>query len=128
MKDQTEIKALENIEEIKRAIELLAELPDNLDFSVDLSIQRETVHVTIPFDLDCFRQYRKAMGKNWETSNMRLSHTDFDNHVAKSRRYQHNNHPGTDVLLALDTKLNASTCHIVQVGEETKPIYEVVCK
>lgn len=131
MKQSAIKRAQKRIEEIERGIEMVKKLPDGpFDFPVWINCTDDVVHVHLPFDLEAFKVFRKAMAGEWRCDNWKeMSHNDRS--FSRWRNYWPK---GTDqwrdgyVAITLDTDLQGSTCQLVQKGIKEVPIFEVVCQ
>jgi hypothetical protein len=130
MKQQAIKRANKEIRQYQESIELLRTLPDGpFDFSVNIHVNGNTVFITLPFDLEMYRTYRRAMGPGWRCGE--FSQTDHGNFISKNRTYwpaSRKRHQGSTILLSLDTSVVGSTCSIRQIDVKKVPVYEVVCQ
>jgi len=100
---------------------LVNRLPVDFNFEVSLSVTSSSVHVSIPYDLNCFRQYRSAMGRGWKSYKPYMS----DTHKVYTYTYSLYR---PIIYLALHPNMVGATCSIKQVGVRETPIYEVICE
>ncbi len=112
------------IEKIKIGMALIELLPD-MEQIERITANDETVHIVLPYNPEILRKYRELMGEDWNQNTSSTTHHN-DGTISQCTSFTHKELPG-DILVAMQTGLEGSTCEIKQVGEKTVPILEVVC-
>lgn len=129
MKQSGIARARMRIRQIERGIELIKMLPDGpFDFPVEILCNDKIPTVRLPFDLEAFKVYRKAMVGNWQCKEW--TDTQHEDCIVRHRMYwPKGSNPWRDgyVQVCLDTRLDKSVCKVRQVDTREVPVFEIVC-
>lgn len=114
-------EARREIDRIASLMAVIALLPDELPYTYGGYLGANEVCLRIPADIAKLRAFRKALGPDWRQINCRMA-DDAD----VARTFRHKNGVGR-LLLWQHPNVEGATCHREQVGEETIPVYRIVC-
>lgn len=119
--------SIKHITSIGDAICLLKTLPEfnQANYGVYSHSSCSEVTINLPFNWQVYKQFRPLLGKGWKAQGW-LNTQHRDNTIHKHQRFTHPNFR-SEIRISLCTELTGTTCHLEQVGEETKPIFKVVC-
>jgi hypothetical protein len=103
-------------------IKAIESLPD-FDFARihDYTTIPGLIELTIPYDFNLLKQYRKALTLKWKRYGGGLLPTI----AVKTVKFIDDNN--IRLCIYLDAREEKSTCEFIQVGERTEPIYEIQC-
>ncbi len=103
--------------------EIASTLPSSLfEYKFSLGTSYEYLGFTLPYDLRVLRQARKQLGNDWKQRQVW-----GDNETYLAFAYINPLFKNVEVQLSMRTSQIGSTCGRIQIGQETKPVYKIVC-
>lgn len=113
----------EQLVHIRSRLDLVAKLDFPPGSFVSVPHGNVKVEIDIPFDKQTLREVRRTLGRGWKLDTRGVVS------LTSSSAFVGYRHINTGIVF--DVNLNlftpGSTCRRVQVGEETRPVYKIVC-
>ena len=110
---------------IQETIDIIPTLPSIKDGELYSTSRPGDLTISAPYNIVEYRKFRRALGKEWKRE-----YSHFNEGLGSV--WANFTHVKTGVKLDLELtfpkeKIEGAICHLVKVGEVTKPVYEVVC-
>jgi hypothetical protein len=126
-------QATQQIEAAQAALQLAKFIPDlsQLGFPVEEgyfgSSKDGIVCIHLPYNVECYRRFRRLLGKGWKADHWWFTQHQTDNNMVRNISIYRNGFTGAHIMVKLDPRLDKSICQVKQVGVKEVPVMQIIC-